>query len=298
MNFPHGVAVDAQGRILVVDRNNHRVDRFSPGPTVTVTKALAPATDPGTFDLRVDAVVVRAAAGNGQSGILQVADGVDVTISEQAAGGTSLSDYDSTIDCGAGPQPGTSLKVTNVTANVNCTIANIRKTTAPTPGGTETGGTGPVGTGPGGAGLGTAIDTTLPVFASASLTNTTFAVNPRGAAETAVTARAKRGTVFRYTLSEDARVLFTIERATVGRRVGRACRRQTRSNRNRRRCTRYVRAGRFAKQSTAGANRQPFSGRIGRRSLSPGKYRATLVATDAAGNRSALRRLNFKIVKR
>ena len=111
-------------------------------------------------------------------------------------------------------------------------------------------------------------------------------------------ARAKRGTAFGYTLSEAARVVFTIERATVGRRVGRRCRRRTRSNRNRRRCTRYVRAGRFAKRSAASANRHPFSGRIGGRSLRPGKYRATLVATDAAGNRSASRRLNFKVVKR
>jgi hypothetical protein len=131
-----------------------------------------------------------------------------------------------------------------------------------------------------------------------SLTNTTFAVNPRGAPETAVSARAKRGTTFRYTLSENARVVFTIEKATVGRWVGRSCRKQTRSNRKRRRCTRYVRAGRFARQSTAGANKQRFSGRIGRRSLKPGKYRATLVATDAAGNRAAPRRLRFRVVRR
>jgi hypothetical protein len=283
MDFPAGVAVDAQGRILVADQINNRVSRFLPGRTVTVTKALAPATDPGTFDLRVDAAVVRAAASNGQSGSLQVADGVDVTISEQAASGQNpLSNYDTTIDCGAGPQPGTSLTVTNVTANVNCTITNTRKAA-------------PSGPGPGG---GSAIDTTLPVFASASLTNRTFAVDTRGAAETAVTARAKKGTSFRYTLSEDARVVFTIERSTTGRRVGSKCRKQTRSNRKRRRCTLFVRAGRFAKQSTAGANRHPFSGRIGRKSLKPGKYRATLTATDAAGNRSTPRRLNFKVVKR
>jgi hypothetical protein len=279
MTAPTGVAVDALGRILITDAGDHRVDRFSPGPTVTVTKVLAPTTDPGTFDLRVDAVVVRAAATHGQSGSLQVADGVDVTISERAASG-QLSDYDATVDCGGGPQPGTSLTVTNVTANVYCIIVNVRKAAGPGPGG------------------GPPIDTVVPVLASASLTNRTFAVDTRGAAETAVTARARKGTVFRYTLSEAARVVFTIERATGGRKVGRSCRKQTRSNRKRRRCTRFVRAGRFATQSAAGANRHRFSGKIGRKSLKPGKYRATLVATDAAGNRSAPRRLNFKVVKR
>ena len=285
----NGVAVDPQGRILVADPGNRRVDRFSPGPTVTVTNVLAPATDPGTFDLRVDAVVVRAAAANGESGALQVADGVDVTISEQAAVG-QLSDYDTTIDCGGGPQSGTSLTVADVTADVDCTISNTRKAPAPPPGGPG-GGPRP---GPGGP----TIDTSAPVFASASLTNTTFAVDPSGAAEAPVSARARKGTVFRYTLSEDARVVFTIKRATVGRSVGGRCRRQTRSNRKRPRCTRYVRAGRFARQSVKGANRHRFSGRIGQRSLRPGEYRATLVATDAAGNRSAPRRLKFEVVKR
>src|SRR5829696_8585730 len=65
---------------------------------------------------------------------------------------------------------------------------------------------------PGGAG--TSLDVVAPAFASASLTNRTFAVNPRGAAETPVTARAKRGTTFKYALSEDSRVVFRIERAT------------------------------------------------------------------------------------
>ena len=148
---------------------------------MTVTNVLAPATDPGTFDLRVDAVVVRAAAANGESGALQVADGVDVTISELAADG-QLSDYDTTIDCGGGPRSGTSLTVADVRADVDCTITNTRKAPAPPPG--------PPGP---------AIDTIAPMLTSASLTNTTFAVRPRGAAEVPVAARAKRGTVFRYT---------------------------------------------------------------------------------------------------
>lgn len=149
-----------------------------------------------------------------------------------------------------------------------------------------------------GAGLITPADTLSPTVGSTSVTNRSFAVDRRGAAETLVPAAAKKGTTFRFSVSEDARVLFTIERATVGRTVGRNCRRQTRSNRKRRKCTLYVSPQRFAVQAPAGGNRKNFSGRIGRRSLSPGQYRATLVATDAAGNSSTARRVNFKVVRR
>jgi hypothetical protein len=241
---------------------------------VTVTTVLTPATDPGTFDLRVDAVVVRAAAANRQSGSLQVADGATVTISERAVTGR-LGDYGTTIDCGGGPRPGTSLTVT-VTANVSCTIRNTRRQVGPP----------------------TGVDTTAPAFTAASLTRRVFAVDRGGVPETAVTAAAKKGTVFQYTLSEAARVVFSVQRRTVGRRVGGKCRARTRSNAQRRRCTRYVRAGRFAQSSATGANRHPFSGRIGSRSLKAAKYRVTLVATDTAGNRSAARQLSFRVVKR
>lgn len=143
-------------------------------------------------------------------------------------------------------------------------------------------------------------DTKRPRFLSAALAPTVFAVNRRGRAEVPVAARAKRGTTFRYRLSEDARVVFTIQRALPGRRVGRACRRPTARNRARLRCTRYVRVrgGRFAAKAHAGANRKRFSGRIGRRALKPGRYRASLVATDAAGNHSLPKRLTFRVVRR
>ena len=146
---------------------------------------------------------------------------------------------------------------------------------------------------PGGAPL---PDTKAPVFESAALTRTVFAVSPRGSAETPVAAAAKRGTTFRYTLSEPARVLVTIARAAPGRRVRGRCVKPTRSNRTARRCTRFRVVGRFAIASAAGAGRHRFSGRIGSKRLSAGRHRATLVATDAAGNRSAPKRLTFRVV--
>jgi hypothetical protein len=45
----------------------------------------------------------------------------------------------------------------------------------------------------------------------------------------------------------------------------------------------------------AGANRVKFTGRVGRRALKLGRYRARLVASDAAGNRSAGRFVRFRV---
>ena len=92
---------------------------------------------------------------------------------------------------------------------------------------------------------------------------------------------------------------FTVERATTGRRVGSACRHVTSSNRGRARCTRYVAAkGSATLTATKGANRRTFRGRLNGRALAAGRYRLVARATDAAGNRSAIRRAAFRIVRR
>src|SRR4030095_6999096 len=77
------------------------------GPVqVTVVKRLQPASDPGRFDLQVDGSTVRAGAGDGDRGSLLVAPGSTGTVREVAAAGTNLADYDTSIDCGAGPTNG------------------------------------------------------------------------------------------------------------------------------------------------------------------------------------------------
>lgn len=108
----------------------------------------------------------------------------------------------------------------------------------------------------------------------------------------------RRATSFRYRLSERARVRFTIERSTVGRRVGRRCRRVTRRNAGRQRCVRFVRVGSLSQRGKKGRNRRRFAGRLRGRVLRPGRYRARAVATDAAGNRSRRRRASFGVVSR
>ena len=100
-----------------------------------------------------------------------------------------------------------------------------------------------------------------PVILSASLRPKRFAV------------KRKKGTTFSYRLSEAATVTFTIKR-------------------------RGMKAKRFRVASAAGTNKHRFSGRIGRKRLKPGRYVATLVARDVAGNTSKPKRLTFMILRR
>lgn len=148
----------------------------------------------------------------------------------------------------------------------------------------------PVGGGPPGLQPPTpVVDTTAPAVNGFSMTKRRFSVSRRPA------------TAFRYTLSEQASVAIAIERALPGRRARRnagPCVRPTRALRRSRRCTRHRLRGTIRTAGHAGANALPFGGRIGSRTLAPGRYRASILASDAAGNRSQMRRLTFTIVRR
>ena len=89
---------------------------------------------------------------------------------------------------------------------------------------------------------------------------------------------------------------ISIARALPGRRVGKRCRKPAARLRHHRACTRSVRAGTLRRGEPAGAASVKFSGRIGRRAVKPGRYRATIRATDAAGNTSAGETLAFRVV--
>jgi PKD repeat protein len=143
---------------------------------------------------------------------------------------------------------------------------------------------------PGGsAATATAAFDTLPALSRLSVTNRSFV------APAARRRRAKRATAFRYTLSEAASVTFTIQRKTSGRRVGGRCRPATRRNRARKRCVLYRRAGRLVAAGKQGRNRTRFAGKLRGRTLRPGSYRATAIATDSAGGKSARRTVRFRI---
>lgn len=134
-----------------------------------------------------------------------------------------------------------------------------------------------------------------PVLSAASVSNRVFAPV---AARSSARRRAPRGTRFRFTLSEDARVAIGIDRTLPGRRVGRACRAPTRALRRRPACKRYVRRGALSSAGKLGRNTVRFSGRLRGRGLPAGRYRARLVAIDAGGLRSATRTVAFRVVAR
>jgi hypothetical protein len=137
--------------------------------------------------------------------------------------------------------------------------------------------TGPTGGASGGGAPGTggsAPDGKAPVVSGFRITRSPFAL---GRAATPTAARAPRGTSFRYSLSESARVTVTIQRRVAGGRL------------------RTV--GTLRRSGAAGPNRLRFSGRVGRRALRPSRYQALIRATDAAGNRSVRRSVRFRIVR-
>ena len=134
-------------------------------------------------------------------------------------------------------------------------------------------------------------DVTAPVISGLRASPQRFSIPPERAAA------IKRGTTFRYRLSEASTVRVALSRRSGGRKVGGRCRRPTRANRGRPRCILYRKAGGFIQQGAAGSNARRFGGTIGGRKLSPGTFRASFVATDVAGNRSRRNAVRFTILR-
>ena len=106
------------------------------------------------------------------------------------------------------------------------------------------------------------------------------------------------GTTFTFSLNEQAAVRFTFTTRLPGRRVGRKCVAQTRSNRHRKACTRTVGAGVLPFTGHLGSNSVRFQGRVSSsRRLRPGTYTLTITATNTAGVKSAPVALRFTIVR-
>jgi uncharacterized repeat protein (TIGR01451 family) len=101
-------------------------------PEVQVIKQLDPASDSGLFDLSIAGTSYdNSGAGfgdGGSTGFQQVSPG-SVTVGEAGHGSTSLSDYDSDVDCGAKGTSATTSKTITVAYgdSVTCTITNHRK---------------------------------------------------------------------------------------------------------------------------------------------------------------------------
>ena len=91
-----------------------------------------------------------------------------------------------------------------------------------------------------------------------------------------VALKAKRPAAFRFKLSENAGVRISFARLGKKGRVAK-------------------KTGALVRTAHAGQNRVVFSGRVGRRALKTGRYRATLIATDATGHRSLPRTVKFTV---
>ena len=119
-----------------------------------------------------------------------------------------------------------------------------------------------------------------PFVSAMRFTPPTFRVSARATAITAAR-RAHAGSVLRFSLSRAAPVKIVLQRRKkVGRRF------------------RWVRAGTLTRErGLAGPNKVAFSGRVGRRALTVGRYRATLTATGPNFRVSAPRRRSFLVVR-
>ncbi|MGE0027284.1 MAG: choice-of-anchor Q domain-containing protein [Thermoleophilia bacterium] len=137
-------------------------------------------------------------------------------------------------------------------------------------------------------GGGAAADGTAPVLGAPALSRRHLVVlSGVGAARR----RALVTTVLTTHLNEAARIAVTLQHATPGARVGRACVKRTRARRGARRCTRWVTVTPTlaTTRAAAGTVRLRLLVHPRRGALLPGRYRLRVVATDAAGNRSAPR---------
>jgi hypothetical protein len=124
---------------------------------------------------------------------------------------------------------------------------------------------------------------TTPVISGLSATYARFRVKRRGAV---VARRAHAGTTLRLQLSEPATVAFAMQRRV-------ACKPA------RKRCTRWVFVHAFKRSLAAGPSSVSYSGRYRRgakiRRLTPGVYRMSAVATNAAGRASAAKRIRLTV---
>ena len=112
-----------------------------------------------------------------------------------------------------------------------------------------------------------------PSVSGAEIRPGTFAVGRGGTRRRGRRTVPRRGTTFRYTLSEPARVSIAIDRLGGGR------------------------AGTLTVNARAGGNATRFAGIVSGRPLRPGPYVATLTAVGASGLRSTAHRLPFRVAR-
>ncbi|HVO53906.1 MAG TPA: hypothetical protein VMT37_05780 [Solirubrobacterales bacterium] len=129
--------------------------------------------------------------------------------------------------------------------------------------------------------VGPPADTVAPSFVGKpSFSPSRFRVAGKAKAHASAKTSAPMGSKLEFSLSETAKVTAKIARKVV-----------------RHKKARYVKVGTLVSNANQGANKVPFSGKLKGKALSPGSYRATLTARDAAGNISSPKLASFTIVR-
>lgn len=136
----------------------------------------------------------------------------------------------------------------------------------------------------------TATADTLPALGQVKAQPKKFLAKPKGKA------KGRFGTTFRYAVSEAGTVRFKFERKTIGRLVGRKCKPATAKNAAKKKCPLFKLRGSRSQKAKAGVNKLKWNGNLKGKPLPPGSYRATVVATDEAGGRSAPKTVGFRIL--
>jgi hypothetical protein len=132
----------------------------------------------------------------------------------------------------------------------------------------------------------TTTPTPAPKLSGVHLTQPRFTV---GKTSTAASARAPKvavGTAFAFRLSATASLKVSISSVTTGLRSGKSCAKPTAAlkRKHAKSCSLTKSAGTLTRKTEqAGSDQFAFSGRIGRRALSPGRYSATLTASNSGG---------------
>jgi hypothetical protein len=146
-------------------------------------------------------------------------------------------------------------------------------------------------------------DRTAPVLGQLRVTPKTIASGiklRRPKASASAAKKPSKRAKARYTLSEPATVVLTVERKVRGKKVGAKCRKLKKGEKaGSKRCAIWVRTGKKLMQAgVAGANAKGFSARsIRKKGLKPGVYRIVAAATDAAGNAATQAAAKFRVVQ-
>lgn len=130
------------------------------------------------------------------------------------------------------------------------------------------------------------------------LSHTRFRAAARGKSVTKTRRRPPVGTKVSYRLTSAVRVAFVVEQTTRGRKVGKRCVKPTKKNRGRKACKRTViLRGGFTHEGATGPNALKFTGRLGGRTLKPGKYSLVATAGDRRTAGVPLLRTRFTVVR-